>query len=137
MTETYSDKLDEFLRGLDSPTAADLLLEKLRLLVLGDRKTEPASAETVKRFYEVYTERHEFREGQLVKWKPGLKDRTFPAEGEPAVVVRLLEQPVFDNMQNSGLPNFFEPYDIVLGLVGSDGTFITFHFNRQKFEPYE
>ena len=33
---------------------------------------------------------HNFTEGQIVKWKRGLKNRRFPDYGEPAIVTAVL-----------------------------------------------
>ena len=45
---------------------------------------------------------HRFQVGDLVTWKPGLKNRRVPLTGQPAVVVALLDEPLLDSEQESG-----------------------------------
>jgi hypothetical protein len=42
------------------------------------------------------------RPGILAQWKPGLKNRTSPAYGEPVIVVAILNPPIFDDSFQSG-----------------------------------
>ena len=84
--------------------------------------------------------RHQFAPGDLVTWKPGLCNRRAPKPGQPAVVIEVLEQPVFDTEIISGSTYFREPLDIILGVIWDEehgrGDFVTFHFNSQYFEFY-
>jgi hypothetical protein len=84
---------------------------------------------------ERFLRRHEFKPGQLVCWKAELKNRKYPAYGECGVVVSVLPVPVMDSAADSGSPYFREPLDIVLGFVGGDGDFITYHFDSRRFAP--
>jgi hypothetical protein len=40
-----------------------------------------------------FQERHAFAVGDLVTWKPGLKNRRIPRYGQPAVVMEVLDPP--------------------------------------------
>ena len=60
---------------------------------------------------------HQFAPGDLVAWKPGLKNRRVPRYGEPAVVVSVLDAPVFDNELESGSTYFRDPLSLVLGVI--------------------
>lgn len=86
--------------------------------------------------YERLMEECEFRPGQLVKWKEGLKNKKRPRYGEPAIVVEVLEEPVFDEKEGGGSPYFREPLDIVLGVI-LEGDFVLFHYDKRRFEPFE
>ena len=46
--------------------------------------------------------RHAFAPGDLVTWKPGLKNKRLPAYGVPAVVVAVLAAPVYDGECDGG-----------------------------------
>lgn len=85
--------------------------------------------------------RHRFAPGDLVAWKPGLKNRRVPRYGTPAVVVEVLETPVFDNETDSGSTYFREPLDLVLGMIWESGPgrgdFVTFHVDSRRFQPWE
>jgi hypothetical protein len=77
---------------------------------------------------------HTFRKGQLVKWKPGLKNRAMPAYNEIAVVREILAAPVFDDCEQArcaGTPYFREPLTLVLGLFDTDGEF----YRQSTFWP--
>jgi len=97
-------------------------------------------AKNLKAALEQLQTRHKFRVGQLVQWKRCMKNRRRPSMGEPAIVVEVLEEPVFDTSpENSGAatPYFREPLDIQLGILDEDGDFSTFHFDSRRFEPFE
>jgi hypothetical protein len=83
---------------------------------------------------------HTFRKGQLVRWKPGLKNRKAPAYNEVVIVRKVLTGPVFDTCEAStcaGSPYFGEPLNLVLGVLDDDGDFLEFHFDGRRFEPAE
>lgn len=90
--------------------------------------------------YQQLQVRHQFAPGDLVTWKAGLCNRRAPKPGQPAVVIEVLEQPVFDSEIISGSTYFREPLDIILGVIWDEehgrGDFVTFHFNSQYFEFY-
>ncbi len=76
-----------------------------------------------------------FRPGQIVQWKPGMRNRRIPADGEPAIVMEVLNPPVFDmcpDMEGSNL--FREPLTLVLGINDKEGDFLTFHYDGRRFE---
>lgn len=83
---------------------------------------------------------HRFTPGDLVAWKPGLKNRLFPRYGQPAVVIARLEQPVYDSEKDSGSCYFHEPLDLVLGMIWDRdpgrGNLITFHYDSRRFQPW-
>ena len=90
--------------------------------------------------YRQFQLRHQFAPGDLVTWKAGMATRRVPKPGQPAVVIEVLDKPVFDSEINSGSTYFREPLDIILGLIWDEeqgrGDFVTFYFNSQRFELY-
>jgi hypothetical protein len=90
--------------------------------------------------YQSFTERHAFSPGDLVGWKPGLKNKRFPRYGQPAVVVAVLETPVHDAESDAGSTYFREPLDLVLGAIWDEepgrGELVTFHFDSRRFQPW-
>jgi hypothetical protein len=70
-------------------------------------------------------------------WKEKLKNRKFPLENQPAIVVSILDEPIVSKDDESGSPYFLETLDIILGLIVDDGTFLTFHYDSRRFESYE
>lgn len=80
---------------------------------------------------------HKFSVGQFVRWKPGLKNRTFPDYGEPAIVRSILPSPIFDSSETSACsPYFQEPLSIIIGVI-HDGEFLEFRMDGRRFEPFE
>ena len=82
---------------------------------------------------------HNFRTGQFVRWKPGLKNKPLPAYGDAAVVIEVLTSPVFDRRggAESESPLFREPLDLVLGLfTNNNEDFQILHFDSRRFEPF-
>ena len=86
---------------------------------------------------ENFLQKESFNVGQILKWKEKLKNRKFPLENQPAIVVSILHEPVISKDDESGSPYFLETLDIILGIIVDDGTFLTFHYDSRRFEPYE
>lgn len=76
-----------------------------------------------------------FVPGMLVRWKPGLSNKRFPAYGEAAVVVEVLDTPCVDPEAEAGLTYFREPLDLVLGVRYKTGDFLLWHYDSRRFEP--
>ena len=72
-----------------------------------------------------------FDVGDLVEWKPGLKNKR--ADG-PFVVVEVLREPVVDATRDGGSSYFREPLDIVLGHFDSDGDFMMYHYDSRRLQ---
>ena len=83
---------------------------------------------------------HRFAPGELVTWKPGLKNHRVPRYGQPAVVVEVLETPVHDSDKEAGSTYFREPLDVVLGLLWDTdpgrGELMTFYYDSRRFQPW-
>jgi len=148
LVEEYSPFMHQAMNGrLDSGTSGidrDAFGEFMRLVrsESGDDSEFADDPEVLEHkkvkanaMYERFMRRHEFKPGQLVCWKAELKNRKYPAYGECGVVVSVLPTPVTDANVDSGSPYFLEPLDIVLGFVGGDGDFITYHFDSRRFAP--
>lgn len=121
-------------KKLETEIAA-MLKERFR-----NRKIENISAH-IKQLCDakdVFYKAYDFRVGDLVMWKDGLKNKVRPALNEPAIVMAVLEEPLKDqNKQDSGTSYFNEPLDLALGLIDDDGDFIIFYYDQRRFEPYK
>lgn len=114
---------------------ADLLKERFR-----NRKIEnmPVHIAKLQAAREAFGKVYDFKAGDLVVWKKGLKNRARPALVEPAIVMQVLETPLRDqNKNDSGTPYFNEPLDLVLGLLDEDEDFVIYHYDHRRFEPYQ
>ncbi|TGO02682.1 hypothetical protein PN36_20705 [Candidatus Thiomargarita nelsonii] len=86
----------------------------------------------------VFDKSYDFKLGDLVVWKKGLKNKARPLFNEPAIVMQILDTPLRDQeKQDSGTPYFNEPLDLVLGLIDDDGDFVIFYYDKRRFEPYQ
>jgi hypothetical protein len=80
---------------------------------------------------------HRFRAGQLVVWKKGLKNKKLPEPNQPAIIVEVFDEPRFETSRDPGSPYYAEPLDLVLGIMTKEGEFLTFYFDKRRFEPYK
>lgn len=78
---------------------------------------------------------HDFKVGDIVKWKQNLKNKSIPEYDEPAIVLALLDEPLMDSTKEAGSIYFREPLDIVLGVLSND-EMMCYHYDKRKFEPY-
>jgi len=82
-------------------------------------------------------QRYVFQSGDFVTWKPGMKNRRFPEEGKPAIVMETLPVPIYDpEKDDAGTPYFREPLDIAIGIIGRDGDLVRFFYDSSRFMPY-
>lgn len=82
---------------------------------------------------------YNFQPGTFVRWKKGMKNRKLPAYGEPAIVVEVLNTPVFDKQAGADSESalFREPLDLVLGCFPrNEEDFLLFHYDSRRFEPF-
>jgi len=85
--------------------------------------------------YESLNKKHTFVPGQIVRWKPGLKNRRFPAYDEVVIIIEVLETPIIDKSDEVGSQYFHEPNDIVIGTFIKENEFFCFHCDSRRFEP--
>jgi hypothetical protein len=131
----------ELRRALNEDPEGKLLKRMLARQLAETEWTDPAEgtkrSDELKERLATFLKASVFRRGQLVKWKPKLKNRKRPAYGEPAIVVDVLDTPVFDGKEEAGSAYFREPLDIILGVIDVDGDFATFHFDSRRFDSAE
>lgn len=125
--------------GLNEETAHSLIQDESLDDLLGDLEGDLGSVLLER--YAVLNQTHRFKPGDLVCWKPGMKNRRVPAYGTPAVVLEVLEEPIPDSETESGSTYFREPLSLVLGLFWDRdqgrGDFVAFHFDGRRFEPWK
>lgn len=81
---------------------------------------------------------HGFQPGQIVRWKPGLKNRLLPEAGERAIVMEVLDPAVFDLSTDLHGSNLFrEPLTLALGMHNANGDFLVFHVDGRRLEVVE
>ena len=125
------------LNAQDSSSKVEKALELL-LNEVGIKKSYDASyTQNLRTIHKKLLESHEFKVGDLVKWKEGLKNKKRPYSDQPAIVIQLLEQPLIERQgEESGSPYYREPLDIILGLFDDDDEFLIFYYDKRRFESY-
>ncbi|MGF1547803.1 MAG: hypothetical protein ACFCUG_10790 [Thiotrichales bacterium] len=120
--------------GLADPSASDWLNDESLEGVSGDM------GEALRARYRLFAQSHCFVPGDLVTWKPGLRNRRLPRYGGPAIVLAVLDSPVFDAGVDSGQTYFREPLDLVLGVLwdhgSNQGELLSWHFDSRRFQPW-
>lgn len=90
--------------------------------------------------YTALQQHNDFKPGDLVGWKPGLRNRRFPQQDKPAIVLEIISNPVFDSDAEAGSTYFREPLDVVLGVFLDEGEhrgdFLRWHFDSRRFRPW-
>ncbi|QTA91904.1 hypothetical protein [Desulfonema magnum] len=124
----------------------EMIKRRLSAFIAEQKKlAEPVSedkrkkiAEKLNTVYDVFLENYEFKEGQLVEWKQGVKNRVRPRLREPAVIIKLLETPEFDTEKDAGTPYFKEPLDMIIGVLEEDeDNLLFFHVDKRRFKPFD
>jgi hypothetical protein len=102
----------------------------------GEGSPMEAMAAILKELAERLDVPNSFEKGQIVSWKPGLKNRMFPEYGEPAIVTSLLQTPVFDLSETSAAsPYFHEALTLVIGIF-LDDDLLEFRVDGRRFTPF-
>jgi len=79
---------------------------------------------------------NKFDVGDIVRWKKGLKNKRIPEYDLPAIVVEILDKPIFDEKAEVGSTYYREPLDIILGVIIKN-EFLTFHYDSRRMELYQ
>jgi hypothetical protein len=114
---------------------AEFHYDGARLMPAAPDDAAPRITARLREMYEGLAHRVQFKKGDMVMWKPGLKNKKRPREDEAAVVVEAMEEPVHDAKKGSGAQYFMEPLDLKLGVIDEDGDFIVYHFDSRRFLP--
>lgn len=87
--------------------------------------------------FKLLVESHDFKAGDIVKWKPGLKHLTYPADNKPAIVIEALRDPMVNTTVGPESPFFGEVLDLRIGVIMDDGGFYAYAVSSQRFELFE
>lgn len=91
--------------------------------------------EKLRRAYRLLDHVHDLSPGQLVTWKPGLKNRDQPGLDEPLVVLELLDEPLHDEAATPDCAASWERLDVIGGWLDDDGQLIVGCFDRRRLQP--
>jgi hypothetical protein len=80
--------------------------------------------------YTLYTTGPEIKVGDLVKWKPNLKNKQMPDDGQVAVAVKIAPDAI-DAFETHGSRCFRERVELRIGLV-YNGRYVEFHVDPRR-----
>lgn len=86
---------------------------------------------------ETYDKKYNFKKGELVIWKNGLKNKKVPDYGVPAVVIEVYEEPIIDEDAPLASPYYKEKLTLKLAILDEDNELFTFHYDGNRFEPFQ
>ncbi|MGV6831283.1 MAG: hypothetical protein ACWA5P_06960 [bacterium] len=71
-------------------------IERIMNVLSDDHELEKkaTTSEELVTKYNCYKKSYNFEKGDIVRWKQGMRDRKIPLEGEPAIVVEVLDEPI-------------------------------------------
>lgn len=99
-------------------------------------KTRPvATPEQLTQLYARYKQPHDIRPGDLVMWKPELKNRLLPNYGEAMVVLEVV--PGRLETGEGGSNREREPADTRIGFLANSGAFDGWWIDGARLMPYE
>jgi len=88
--------------------------------------------ELLEKRYSAFSDKEVFKPGELIKWKPGLRNKGGLKYDDFAIVVDVLQDPIFDTEKDSGSPYFKEPLDMLVAFLDSDNDFIVLHVDSRR-----
>jgi hypothetical protein len=86
-----------------------------------DAVSDPQYPMDLRRAFNSYRRDEVFEPGQLVQWKPMMRNRPYPSEGAPAVVIRYL-----DPAPRPDSHDLSEEHDIEVGFLDGEQSFLIF-----------
>ena len=75
-----------------------------------------------------------FKVGDLVTWKPGMRNRKCPRYDQVVIVSAVFDFVAYNPEKSSGSPYFREPQTMKIAFVDEDSEFVEFCVDGQRFE---
>lgn len=77
-------------------------------------------------------EKEHFNVGDFLIWKDGLKNKRFPAYGQPSILLEKIEPPLTDSDVS-----YNEELDIQLGFISEKDEFLIFNYDSSRFKLFK
>jgi len=133
MSEEVEEKLRDLLQSLQKERESAKATEKPVEKTVNEK--EAKAIRTISDRFKAYQSPYNFKVGDIVKWKSGMRNRRFPAPDGVAIVTKIYPAPIYDpTFKESGSPNFHDPMTVVLGIIDEDGDFAELHYDGNRFE---
>ncbi len=124
------EKIDE----LSIENLSDAVVQEMQE---DDEKYDDKHIDKLKLCYKNFQKRCSFQGGQIVTWKKYMRNKKLPKDRQPAIVLKILDEPILQDKVPLGSTYYGEVSDMVLGIFHEDGSFLTFYYDSIRFEPYE
>ena len=128
----------------DDTTDIDSILEQLNRLVADKKELDVSAGDDEQSFserairlhkaYESFSRVESLAPGDIVVWKDRMRNKSIPSYAQPAIVVEVLSQPLFDEENGPSSVYFREPLDVRLAVLDKDGDFVSFLFDSRRFK---
>lgn len=100
-------------------------------------KREPVTAESLVNAAALYAEKHTFKVGDIIQWKNGMKNVSYPKTDDPAIVLDVFDAPLDQPQVNSDNAHFLEKPDIAIGTFNDNGIFSVWTAFSGRFQPVQ
>lgn len=126
----------------DMTTEADLDIEAIFAAANSrsqDDEDPPQDLELLMACVDRYNKTHHFQPQDLITWKPHMRNRRYPLDGQPCVFVRWLDQVVISEIRRSSKSSTLlglERADIEYGILDPDGDFVVFVADSRRMMPW-
>lgn len=131
---------EDVLKALrDDPEKVQVLLREFAKREASDRIYSASAAyrDALRTLYGLLVEETErFRPGELVRWKQGLRNKTYPYEESVGIVIEHRETSLSVD-RDPGSIYFQEPTDLAIGILAGtsdERTFVVYWFDSRRFE---
>lgn len=91
-------------------------------------------ADELRRLRNKMLERNDFYPGQIVTWKPQLKNKRIPSYGGLMIVMEVLDEPIITTEQGPGSAYFREPIDLAAAITDEEGDVDIFWYDSRRLE---
>jgi hypothetical protein len=131
----------EMLKRSDEIQDKDALLKLIQSEITSDVGSDEIDVgeliEDLKDALASYNLERDFESEDLVVWKDNLKNRRHPKYGQPAIVVKILDEPIQTSDETSSSAYFRENLDVQLGIFTEDREFVVFYYDSCRFSKYQ
>ena len=130
----------EIIESSKSPRREEIIKALISQIQEPEEKREINVEEYTKQLIktiEVYEEKYEFKKGELVVWKEGLKNKKVPDYNIPAVVIEIYTEPIIDENAPLASPYYKEELNLKLAILDEDNELLTFHYDGYRFKPFK
>lgn len=133
-------QLPKKLSGLNESDSKELIKSLIHDALMendASNLTVKEKLQLLKQCKNLISTKQSFKVGDIVEWKPNLKNRAMPEYDDPMIILEILETPIFDTEDGPSSTYFNEPLDIVAGIIAEDEEFVTFYFDSRRFQKFK